>query len=89
MRKRDPSRRRQAKARHRYWLTPKAWNRRCSHCGEGAAVAVRPVDHVYTCESCIERLGIKARESKAWRDGGSRAGSAVTIRYVNPESLRR
>ena len=87
--KRDPSRSRQAKARHRYWLTPRAWNRRCSHCGSRAAAAVRPVDHAYACEPCIERLGIKAQKSKAWRDGGSRAGSTVRVRFVDPESMRR
>jgi hypothetical protein len=70
-------------------LTPKAWNKRCSHCGHAGSVAVRPLDHRYACESCIERLGIMAGESKAWRDGGSRAGTAVTIRHVDPESLRR
>ena len=76
------------RARCRYWLTPRAWDKRCSHCGRICAIAYRPDDGKHACVSCIERLGIKAGESKAWRDGGSRAGSAVTIRHVDPESLR-
>jgi hypothetical protein len=47
------------------------------------------VDRKFACASCIETLGINARESKAWRDGGAKAGAAVTIRHVDPESLRR
>lgn len=85
MRKNTPNRRAQSKARQHYWLTPKAWNKACSHCGKDGSVAVRPLDRRYVCEACIERLGIRARESKAWRDGGSRAGCTVTIRYVDPD----
>jgi hypothetical protein len=73
----------------RYYLTPKVWKERCDQRGcENPAIAYRPFDHAYACEPCIERLGIEAHESKAWRDGGSKAGSAVTIRHVDPESLR-
>ena len=88
MRMNKPSRREQAKARQHYWLTPKAWNKSCSHCGTDGAGAVRPIDHRYACEACIDRLGIKARESKAWRDGGSRAGAAVVIRYSTRAARR-
>jgi hypothetical protein len=95
-RKRDARRRRtrrreggQSKSRGRYWLTPKVWKERCSHCGASGSIACRPVDRKFACASCIETLGINARESKAWRDGGAKAGAAVTIRHVDPESLRR
>jgi hypothetical protein len=70
-------------ARKSYWLTPRVWNKRCSHCGVGQAVAVRVRDNKYACEGCVARLGIRARESKAWRDGGSRAGAAVTVRHTS------
>lgn len=59
--KRRPDRRKQAKARRHYWLTPKAWNRRCSHSGADGSIAVRPADHSHACESCVERLNIQAR----------------------------
>jgi len=72
----------------RYWLTPKAWNKRCSHCGGQGAIAYRPRDHRYACERCIRKRGISARESNAWRYGGSTAGSKVTIRHVDPATLR-
>jgi hypothetical protein len=74
-----------AQARRRYWLTPSAWNRSCSHCGASGSIAYRPLDRKFACESCIERLGIKARQSKAWLDGGAKARAAVTIRHVDPE----
>jgi hypothetical protein len=80
------NRRPRAKARRHYWLTPKAWNKRCSHCGAEQSVAVRPADHRHACGACIERVGINARESKAWRDGGSRAGTAVVVRFVPPSA---
>lgn len=88
MRKTKPSRRRQADARRRYWLTPRVWDKSCSHCGSDGSVAVRPRDRRYACQPCIERLGIKARESSAWRDGGSRAGAAVAVRFVPPGARR-
>jgi hypothetical protein len=72
-----------------YYLTPKAWRRKCGRGGcDEPAVAYRAFDRSYVCEPCIERLGIKARESRAWREGGAKAGSTVTIRHVDPESLR-
>ena len=80
--------RKASQARRHYWLTPKAWNKRCSHCGNAGSVAVRPLDHRHACESCIEQHGIRARESKAWREGGSKAGSVVRVRYVDPATLR-
>jgi hypothetical protein len=84
MSKTGRNRRPQAKARKHYWLTPKAWNKSCSHCGRDGSIAVRPLDRRHACETCINRLGIKARESKAWRDGGSKAGAAVVIRLMPP-----
>ena len=80
----NPNQRKQAKAQQHYWLTPKVWNKRCSHCGAEQSVAVRPADHRHACGACIERLGISARKSKAWTEGGSRAGHAVVIRCVEP-----
>jgi len=67
----------------RYWLTPKVWNKSCSHCEATASVAYRPGDRRYACAACVERLKIKARESEAWLAGGSRAGPAVTIRKAS------
>lgn len=66
-----------------YWLTPKGWSRPCSHCSSASSVAYRRADHRWACASCIERLGIKARESQSWRDGGSRAGAEVRIYFVD------
>jgi len=83
-----PKRRGPGKARHCYWLTPKAWRRWCSHCGHEGAAAYRPRDRKYACEDCIAKLGINAHESKSWRDGGGRAGSKVTVRHVDPATLR-
>ena len=71
-----------AKQGRSYWLTPRVWSKRCSHCGRGQSVAWRPRDGKLACAECIERLGVRARESKAWQEGGSRAGAAVTIRYL-------
>jgi hypothetical protein len=88
--KRAKPRRTRAKGRnvektsHRYWLTPKAWRHRCSHCGNAGSVAYRPVDGKSACGECIDRLGIQARESESWRNGGAKAGSSVTVRYVDP-----
>ncbi len=78
-----------ARARRHYWLTPKAWNKRCSHCGAIGSIAYRPDDRKHACAGCIKRLGIKAHESRAWLDGGAKAGAEVTVRHVDPESLRR
>ena len=68
-----------------YWLTPKVWREMCSHCDEWKAVAVRPRDYRYACATCIERLGIRTNESRAWRDGGARAGAEVKVRYLEAE----
>jgi hypothetical protein len=73
-----------AKTARRYWLTPKAWNKRCSHCGHGSAVAVRPADFSHACADCVERLGITAHESTAWREGGAKVDPTVTVRFVEP-----
>jgi hypothetical protein len=62
---------------------------RCHNCGNLGSIAYRNIDQKTLCECCVEHLGVEARESKAWRDGGARAGGAVTIRHVDPESLRR
>jgi hypothetical protein len=78
----------QRQARRHYWLTPRAWRKRCSHCSADGSVAYRPDDGKHVCQSCIERLGIKARESQAWRDGGAKAGATVRIRHVDPATLR-
>ncbi len=74
-------------ARH-YWLTPRAWRRSCSHCSAARAVAYRPADRKSVCSDCIARLGINARESQSWRDGGAKAGPEVTVRHVDPATLR-
>ena len=76
------------KARHRYWLTPKAWAKQCSHCSAEHAVAVRPDDHKAACAACVDRLGIHAHESRGWRDGGAKAGAKVTVTRVNPATLK-
>lgn len=73
---------------HRYYLTPRLWNRPCSHCPAPSSIAYRVKGRATACADCIERLGIEARESEAWRDGGSRAGAEVTVRRVDPASLR-
>ena len=73
---------------NRYYLTPKVWQRPCSHCSAASSIAYRLSGRKTACVDCIDRLGIKARESQAWRDGGARAGSKVTVRHVDPESLR-
>jgi hypothetical protein len=72
----------------RYYLTPKVWNEPCSHCSAASSIAYRVSGRRTACADCIRRLGIKARESRAWRDGGARAGSKVTVRHVDPEGLR-
>ncbi len=82
-----PSRNRSRPLR-RYYLTPRVWNRTCSHCGHFGSIAYRHTPRAYACRSCIEALGIKPQESKAWREGGARAGAAVTIRHVDPATLR-
>lgn len=71
-----------------YWLTPRGWNRRCSHCGHEGSVAYRPSDRKRACAECIVRLGINARESQSWRDGGAKSDPTVTIRFVDPETIR-
>jgi len=68
-----------------YWMTPRVWRELCSHCDAGQAVAVRPRDYRYACTACIERLGIRTKESRAWRDGGARAGAEVKVRYLEAE----
>lgn len=89
---RQRARRRRAAAanttRRRYWLTPKAASRRCSHCHALGAVAYRPADHKVACAECIDRLGIKAHESAAWRDAGRKPYAPVTVRFVDPATLR-
>src|SRR3954447_26699105 len=57
----------------RYYLTPKVWRKRCSHCAATTSVAYRQRGRVTACAACIERLGIAAHESRAWRDGGGQA----------------
>jgi len=84
----DPRQRKRITAASRYYLTPKGWGRACSHCGAANSVAFRARDRKRACRECVARLGIRARESRAWRDGGSRAGSAVAVRFVDPASLR-
>lgn len=90
-RKKLPSKRRASRSlgrsRRVYWLTPKGGGWRCSHCGERGTVAYRPVDHKRACESCIDRLSIKARESVTWREAGRRPYAPMTVRYVDPGSL--
>ncbi len=86
-RRRRGTKRRPKGASARYWLTPKVWNKTCDHC-KNPAIAYRFFDHAYVCGPCIERLGLEATESKAWRDGGSRAGAAVTVR-MSTEAHRR
>jgi hypothetical protein len=73
-----------------YYLTPKAWRRSCDRSGcDERAVAYRPFDRSYVCESCIERLGINARESKArWRLERRSCGSGP-IRAARPQPRPR
>lgn len=77
----------QSRARHRYWLTPRAWNRSCSHCGASRSIAFRHTPRTYACGSCVEGLGIKAGESRAWSEGGVK-DPTLTIRYVDPAILQ-
>ena len=70
---------RMAKVARRYWITPKAKRRRCSHCGSPTAAAIRPRDQKAACSGCIDRLGIKARQS-------STATVEIRIRHVEPGS---
>lgn len=81
-RQREEKQRAARKMAGAYWLTPKAWRKRCSHCGHEGSVAYRPRDRKSVCVECVERLGINARESKSWLDGGSKAGATVTVRFV-------
>ena len=69
-------------AQRTYWLTPKGWNKPCSHCPSSTSVAYRASDHCRACRSRIERLGINARESQAWRDGGAKAGAEVRVSFT-------
>ena len=72
----------------RYWLTPKAWRHSCGRgCGSEQSVAYRASDHSYVCANCIERLGIKARPSQAWLDGGAGTDPNVHIRYMRAEEM--
>ena len=74
----------------RYWLTPKAWSHSSGRgCGTEQSVAYRASDHSYVCTECIERLGIKARPSQAWLDGGAGTDPSVRISYMNPEEMTR
>jgi hypothetical protein len=66
-----------------YWLTPKAWSKPCSHCDAEHSAACRPRDWNYACTDCVKRPGIRAKKSKAWHDGGSRAGATVTVRFID------
>ena len=88
--KRIKERRRIASGRvaGRYYLTPKVWQCPCSHCSAASSIAYRVSGRKTACVDCIDRLGIKARESQAWRDGGAKAGAKVTVRRVEPEGLR-
>jgi len=81
------------KGRRRWYLTPRVWNRSCSSCGASQSVAFRYSakkgdTNRYACSSCVKKRGIHARESKAWRDGGSKAGSAVKVTWVDPATFR-
>lgn len=94
-REREHSRRTAKRRRHaarqtagRYWLTPKASTRHCSHCSMLGCVAVRPADGKAACESCIERLGIHAHESASWRENGGKPYAPVTVRHVDPATMR-
>lgn len=69
-----------------YWLTPKVWHRPCSHCDGPTSIAYRAADKRTACAECVERLGIRARPSRAWLEGGSKAGAAVTVRRVAPRA---
>ena len=71
-----------------YWLTPKCGTSAARTAGAEHPVAYRSGRPAKCACGKHETLGIKARESKAWRDGGAKAGSTVTIRHVDPESLR-
>ena len=72
----------------RYWLTPRAWRHSCGRgCGAEQSVAYRASDHSYVCSECIERLGIKAQPSQAWREGGAGTDPSVRISYVDPEEM--
>lgn len=60
-----------------YWYSGSAVGKACSHCGKAEAVALRPRDHRYACPACIDRLNINAQ------------GNPVTVRHVDPATLRR
>src|SRR3954447_7490631 len=76
--------RRARKVAGRYYLTPKVWAKRCSHCAGTTSVAYRQRGRVTACAACIERLRIVAHESRAWRDGGAQAGAEVRIYRLAP-----
>jgi hypothetical protein len=67
-----------------FWLTPAVWSKPCSRCPTGRAVAFRFSDQTRVCADCIERLGINAKPSKRWNEGGAKAGSSVSVRFECP-----
>lgn len=71
--------RRLAKTARRYWITPKAKRRYCSHCSATSSTAIRPSDQNAACAECIDRLGIEA-----WESEGSIGVAGVTTRRVDP-----
>jgi hypothetical protein len=85
----NTTRKKRGRAARTYWLTPKVWHMGCSHCPRTTgAVAYRVHDNKRACSACVERLGINAQESRAWHDGGGRAGGQVTVRFVDPATMR-
>lgn len=67
-----------------FWLTPAVAMKPCSRCPTGKAIAFRFSDQTRVCADCIARLGIVAKPSKRWNEGGSKAGASVTVRFECP-----
>jgi len=85
---------RKRRRRPRWWLTPRVWHKACSFCGGRQSAAFRYAGRGpgagpmrYACSSCVKERGIRAKESRAYREGGSRAGSAVKVSWVDPATL--
>jgi hypothetical protein len=81
LRKRTRARRQRDKT---FWLTPRVWTKWCDRCATGKAIAFRFSDHSHVCADCIDRLGVKAKPSKRWSQGGAKADATVAVRFECP-----
>lgn len=51
-------------------------------------MAYRATDQKRACAECVATLAINARESQAWRDGGSKLDATVTVGFVHPDGRK-